>query len=221
MTAEALGSGLDGGDADATRHRPRREIATALLLLLATAIGGVCVAHGSQPSVVDRWVPSFLSSGHRSVVTDVTSMRYPLVIVVGAVATACMAFPRDRITALACLVGPPMALLTSELVIKHAVDRTLGSGLSYPSGSTVGAAALGTALVLAVPRRVRTAAIVVASVYALWMALAVVSLQWHYPTDAVAGLAYGVGVVLLVDGSLRMSTEALAGRANQAASGRG
>jgi membrane-associated phospholipid phosphatase len=64
----------------------------------------------------------------------------------------------------------------------------------------VGASALGTALVLAVPARRRAVTIVAASAYALWMAIAVVSLQWHYPTDAAAGLAYGTGVVLLLDG---------------------
>jgi membrane-associated phospholipid phosphatase len=31
------------------------------------------------------------------------------------------------------------------------------------------------------------------------MSLAVVSLQWHYPTDALAGLAYGCGVLLVLD----------------------
>jgi membrane-associated phospholipid phosphatase len=39
------------------------------------------------------------------------------------------------------------------------------------------------------------------------MAVAVVALRWHYPTDALAGLAFGVGVVLVVD-----STAGLAAR---------
>ncbi len=158
------------------------------------------MAHGTDPSWLDTWFPSFIASGHRSVLTDVTSLRYPVVIVVGAVIIAAVAFPRDRTRALACLLGPPLALVTSELVVKPWVGRMLGGGLSYPSGSTVGASALGMALVLAVPVRRRTVAIVVAAVYALWMSVAVVSLQWHYPTDAAAGLAYGVAVVLLLDG---------------------
>ena len=33
--------------------------------------------------------------------------------------------------------------------------------------------------------------------------IAVVALQWHYPTDALAGVAFGAGVVLLLDGGLR------------------
>jgi membrane-associated phospholipid phosphatase len=182
------------------RRDSRVEIAAAIVLLAATGVGGVCFAHGTRPSWLDTWFPSFIGSGHRSVLTDVTALRYPLVIVIGAVGVAAIAFPRDRLRALACLVGPPLALVTSELVIKPWVGRTLGGGLSYPSGSTVGASALGTALVLAVPVRRRTVAVVAASAYALWMAVAVVSLQWHYPTDAAAGLAYGTGVVLLLDG---------------------
>jgi membrane-associated phospholipid phosphatase len=179
------------------------------VLLAATAVGGVCVAHGTDPSWLDTWFPSFIGSGHRSLLTDVTSLRYPVVIVIGAVVIAAVAFPRDRIRALACLLAPPLALVTSELVVKPWVGRMLGGGLSYPSGSTVGASALGMALVLAVPARRRTVAIVVATAYALWMAIAVVSLQWHYPTDAAAGLAYGTGVVLLLDGAAWLAVDRL------------
>jgi membrane-associated phospholipid phosphatase len=31
-----------------------------------------------------------------------------------------------------------------------------------------------------------------------------VALRWHYPSDALAGAAFGVGVVLAVDGILQM-----------------
>jgi membrane-associated phospholipid phosphatase len=120
-----------------------------------------------------------------------------------------VAAPRDRVRSLVCLIGPPLALVTSELVIKPLVDRTLGSGLSYPSGSTVGAAALGMAAVLAVPGRWRRPTIVLASIYGVWMAVAVTSLQWHYPTDALAGLSYGCGVVLVVDWAARCGSDAL------------
>jgi undecaprenyl-diphosphatase len=107
---------------------------------------------------------------------------------------------RDRARALACLVGPPLALLLCELVVKPLVGRTLGGALSFPSGSTVGAAALATAAVLVTPVRWRKVAVVMAAAYGLWMAVAVVSLGWHYPTDALVGLAFGGGVVLLADG---------------------
>ena len=34
--------------------------------------------------------------------------------------------------------------------------------------------------------------------------MAVIGLRWHYPSDALAGAAFGVGVVLLVDGVLHL-----------------
>ena len=32
------------------------------------------------------------------------------------------------------------------------------------------------------------------------MCAAVVALQWHYPSDALAGATFGIGIVLVVDG---------------------
>jgi len=55
-------------------------------------------------------------------------------------------------------------------------------------------------LATAVRWRVVTAA--VAFCVAMWMAAAVVALGWHFPTDAGAGACFGVGGVLLVDGSV-------------------
>ena len=197
------------GDEGAAPDR-RTEVVWALALLLVTAIGGLCFAHGSAPSWLDTMVPAALTSGRHSVLTDVTWLRYPQVVVAGSVVLAVVAFPRDRMRSLVCLVGPPLALATTELAIKPAVGRTLGAGFSYPSGSTVGAAALGVAAVLAAPAAWRGRTVVVASLYGLWMALAVVSLQWHYPTDAAAGLAYGCGVMLLLDAAVMTITEVLA-----------
>ena len=74
------------------------------------------------------------------------------------------------------------------------------AGDSHPSGSTVGAAALATAAVLATPSRWRPVTAVVATLFSLWMAVAVIALRWHFPSDALAGVAFGVGVVVLVDG---------------------
>ena len=54
---------------------------------------------------------------------------------------------------------------------------------------------------LATPPRWRPLTAVIGAAYAVWMTVAVVALGWHYPTDALAGLAFGVGVVLLADGA--------------------
>jgi membrane-associated phospholipid phosphatase len=171
-------------------------------LLVAVAVVGLYLAWRPGATFVDRWGLQLVHRSRTPVLVDVTSLRYPAVIVVGAVLVAALAFPTDRLRALSCLVSPPLALATCELVVKPLVGRHIGTGLSYPSGSAVGAAALSSALVLAVPRRWRHATLVVAIGYTLWMSVAVVALGWHYPTEALAGAAWGVGVVLAVDGTV-------------------
>jgi membrane-associated phospholipid phosphatase len=180
-------------------HEWIRELTAGAVLVVMAAAGGVYFALRPASGRVDGWFLDLIGASNSSWYTHVTSLRHPVVIVVGSVIAAAVSLPRDRARAAACLVGPPLALLACELVAKPLVGRTLGGTLSYPSGSTVGAAALATAAVLVTPGRWRAVTIVVASLYALWMAVAVVSLRWHYPTDALAGLAFGVGVVLVVD----------------------
>ncbi len=178
-----------------------RELGAGAVLVLMTAVGGVYFAVRPASGTIDGWLLDVVGASNAPAFTHVTSLRYPSVIVVGAVIAAGICLLQDRTRALACLVGPPLALLACELVAKPLVGRTLGGALSYPSGSTVGAAALGTAAVLATPARWRAWTITLATVYALWVAVAVVALRWHYPTDSLAGVAFGVGVVLALDGA--------------------
>ncbi len=148
--------------------------------------------------------------------TAITALRQPWLVIVGSVVACAATVTRDLPRALACLLGPPAALVAAEVVAKPLVGRTLGGGLSYPSGSTVGAAALACAVVLATPPAFRTVSIVLGSLYAFWMTLAVVAAGWHYPTDAFAGLALGVGTVLLADGLFRRVADAFGARTPRA-----
>ncbi len=166
------------------------------------ALGGVYFAVRPSAGALDHGLGYLVPQSRSAWFTDVNRLRYPAVIILGAALSAAVCVRRDRWRALACLIGPPLALATAELVAKPLVGRTLGGSLSYPSGSTVGAAALATVAVLAVAPRWRTVAIVAASVYAMWVTVSVIALQWHFPTDAVAGLCFGVGAVLVVDGTL-------------------
>lgn len=170
-------------------------------LAAAVAVGGVYLANRPDANGLDRWFLDRIPLTHNRYLTWGISLRYPAVIVAGSVVLALLTVWRDRARALGCLVGPPLALIIGELVIKPAVGRTLGGVLSYPSGSTAGAAALATAAVLASPLRWRVVTIALASAYAVWIAITVIALRWHFPTDALGGLACGVGVVLVVDGA--------------------
>jgi len=194
-------------DTDARARNSTRPKVTDTLtlgcgLLVIAAIGGLYFALRPRSQWLDHWIGTVIPLSRSSWLTGVTWLRYPPVIVVGSALCAVLCVRRDRLRACACLVAPPLALILCELVAKPLVGRTLGGSLSYPSGSTVGAAALATAVVLAAPPGWRMVSAMVAGVYAVWMAFAVVSLQWHYPTDALGGLAFGAGVVLAVDGLL-------------------
>ena len=147
-------------------------------------------------------------------------------LAVGSVSAAMVARytgRRDRWRALACLIGPPAAAVLDQFVIKPLVGRLYQGELSFASGSVTVIAAVGTAWVLAVPRRFRVAAAVVGSLSVALMIVAVIALRWHYPTDALAGIVLGVGVVLMVDSAAhslpgRQSGGNAVGRANRTVS---
>ena len=193
---------------DCLGHDRRRqaavEVAVGSLLVLAMAAGGVYFAHRPASASVDGWFLDVISTSSSPFFRASTPLRYPVIIIAGSIVASGIAFRRDRPLAVACLVGPPLALFLAESMVKPVVGRTFGGALSYPSGSTVGAAALATAFILATPARWRVIAVVAGSAYALWVSVSVITLRLHYPTDALAGLAFGVGVVLLVDGLARM-----------------
>ncbi len=185
--------GRDGG-----RGAARREIVVGGILVALTALGGIYFAFRPEPAAFDHWIEVTSTKG--SWFTTVTALRYPFVVILGSVFLAAVTVRRNRPRALACLVAPPLALVACELLIKPWVGRSIAGSFSYPSGSTVGAAALATAAVLASPSRWRPVTAVVATLFSLWMAVAVIALRWHFPSDALAGVAFGVGVVMLVDG---------------------
>ena len=180
------------------------ELLVGVGLVVMVAAAGAFFARRPGAVPLDRWVLRIVPAGDDGWFKPVTWLRYPPVIVVGSVVAAAAVFHRDRVRAVACLIGPPLTLVTCELVVKPAVGRTIGGVYSYPSGSTAGIAALSVVAVLAAASRWRTATVVVVTLLSLWMWTAVVFLHWHYPSDALAGLAYGVGVVLVVDGAAWM-----------------
>ncbi len=151
-----------------------------------------------------------IPGSHASFYVAITWFRYPWVVVAGAVVIAAVTVTHDRFRALAYLVGPPLAVLIAEELVKPLVGRTLGGALTYPSGSTTGATALATAAILATPGRWRWCTAVLAGAYALWMTVAVVALRWHFPTDALAGALLGAGVVLICDGVARSAASLVA-----------
>jgi membrane-associated phospholipid phosphatase len=101
-----------------------------------------------------------------------------------------LAFARGR-TARAVAAGALIAVSVGSVeLLKHGLPHIVGaipSGrpATFPSGHTSVAVSLGLALVLAVPPVLRPTAALVGASYAAGIALSVIVLGWHYPSDAV------------------------------------
>ena len=176
-----------------------------LVLVGVAVLGGVLLSLHAGANPLDRWGFSTVGrSGSKGVLGHVVKLGDPLVLVLGTLLASVLAMPRDRRRALACLVGPPLAAVLVELALKPLVGRRFEGVLSYPSGNVTDVAAVTTALVLAAPGRSRIVVGVLGGAATVAMGVAVTGLRWHYPTDAVGGAVFGVGVVLLLDGVLHL-----------------
>ena len=89
--------------------------------------------------------------------------------------------------------GPLATVVGIDLIVKPVVGRTFDGVLSFPSGTVTAVAALATVALLATPDPWRWGAGVAGGTVTVLMAVAVIGLGWHYPTDALGGLAFGAG----------------------------
>ncbi len=189
-------------EAGPTAHRTL--VAGAVLVGLAV-LGGVIVGLHPGADVLDRWGFSAVARvPDRGALVRIVKLGEPVVLVLGTLLATALALRRDRLRALACLCGPPLAAALVELAIKPLVGRHFDGVLSYPSGNVTNVAAVSTALALATSGRARLVIGLLGAVATGAMAAAVTGLRWHFPTDALGGAVFGVGIVLLVDGVLHL-----------------
>jgi membrane-associated phospholipid phosphatase len=191
----------------AAARRPAAIVAVCCLVLVVTL--GLLLAHQSRGRAVDDAVDSWVMGLHiRSSTLESISQLGDLpamTVMTGVLALACLAV--CRLTgALLAVVGVLIALGLTEDVLKPLVHRTITVHhyVTYPSGHTTALFALSTALavVLLSPRSgrphpaVRIGAVAVAVVVSCLVGMAMIGLDFHYFTDAIAGAAVGIGVVL-------------------------
>jgi membrane-associated phospholipid phosphatase len=190
----------------AAARRPAAVIAGCCAVL--TLVLAVLVAHTSGPGTLDRgadhWLITHLASHHRAMVLlmDLGEPAQAAIIAVAIIA-ACLAVRRLNGAALTVISYPVAAGLT-ELVLKPAVGRSLGPFTVYPSGHTSRAVALATIIAVllirpAATRRrqaLRLTAIAACALLSAGVAVAMISLQFHYFTDTVGGAAVSIAVVL-------------------------
>jgi len=191
-------------------HDGRTEAIVGGALVALVVVAALVFRNHPGPIFLDRWGFSFI---HPAVgdtfYKRVTDMRSVAFLVAGSILAALVVVGRDRLRALACLVGPGLSVVLVEWLLKPVIARRYAEVLTFPSGTTTVVASVATAWVLAVPRRFRPVAVVVGTFLVGLECIAVVALQWHFPTDALGGVVVGVGVVVLLDGLLRLGADSL------------
>jgi membrane-associated phospholipid phosphatase len=173
------------------------------VLVVWTVVAALVVRRYPGPNALDNWGFSLVGSSlHSSFSIRVTDLGGIPVLVGGSVLAALVVVGRDQRRAAACLIGPPLATLLAQWVLKPLVARYYLQVLTFPSGTITVVASVAAAWALAVPGWLRWMVVAVGVAAVGLTSVAVLALRWHYPSDVLAGAAFGVGTVLVVDGVL-------------------
>jgi membrane-associated phospholipid phosphatase len=202
--------------------RPVARLIIGLCIVILAALSAV-VAHGTQPTSVDRAVANLLqpSSGpggfpggfHGGPAESSLSVLLggigqlggpvAMTVLTCLLCYCCIAMRRLRGAMLLATAVIAASLLT-EFVLKPMIDRTYAGALSFPSGHSTAAFALaaGVAVLLIdppgarMPGSLRVVLSVAALATACLVAAGLVASHQHYFTDTVAGAAVGIAVAL-------------------------
>lgn len=175
----------------------------ALCWLVVVGVGAhyAGTAHpGQLDEVLTSWVRSAV--GDRSAAADAltwTSSPPVVYALIAATAVAGLARRQREFAALA-VASPALAVALVELAGKPLVDRHLAHYLCYPSGHAVSAVSALTVAVLgfaagACPKR-RLLALAVWGAGTCAVALGLVAMNYHYPTDVLGGVGVALGTAL-------------------------
>jgi undecaprenyl-diphosphatase len=177
-------------------------VAAAVLV----AVVGVAVYDVKTTTAFDTWAarPLFDHIGERGRVV-LLALTAP-VITVGAlavIATVGALMRSWEVVALA-IVGPTVAEVVTEFVLKPIVHRQITdgpSGYAYPSGHETGLVSLLVVLLLLLPRAQlsRSMTGLLDALLVLWAVLGAIGLvrgHFHFMTDTIGGIGVGVACVL-------------------------
>jgi membrane-associated phospholipid phosphatase len=178
---------------------PGASLRLAGVLFAVLFVGGLILHFEPGKNPVDRWgflvFPNVLANSFLRAMSDLGAA--PVTGGVAFVAGASV-WRRDRRRALACLVGPALAVGLAEL-LKHIVGRKFQNALCWPSGTTAAVVAVVTGIVLVTRGRGRLVAVILGSAVTIFEVVALVAFRWHYLSDALGGVVLGVACVILVD----------------------
>ncbi len=178
------------------------QLAVGMSVLILAAVAGLAFVHRPWPNRLDVWGYTLLPArpGARWA-TDLVAVGSRAALIVGVAVVFVVGVFRDWVRAVACAVAPVLAVLIVQDLAKPLVGRHLGltGAASYPSGTVAATAALMTAAALVAPSVLRPLVAVVGAIVTVGVCAAVIVLRWHFPTDALGGVAVGLGAVLTVD----------------------
>lgn len=191
-------------------------VAAAVTLSMAVAFAGdrghVSTFDANIMVHIYEWYPDRTALAHR-----VSDLGGGVVVFVVAAALAAVSWfrgrPREVVLA---ILGPSVAIMVTEYVLKPTVHRRLLGYVTYPSGHTTGAFSLATliAVQLLAPRTRLPVAVRVVSIVALLsvctaVAISLVAANYHVPTDTIGGAGVAISTVLF----LAVGIDAVADRA--------
>lgn len=197
------------------RRMPSGLAPWAVAALLAVAAFGLFLALvDSSPLPLDRWWHDVASAPRGTAAHAVAVFFADVGGTVGAIACTGIAAaallalrrPRDAASlAFAMMLGVAVSELLKSLVLRPRPSDPFhqAAGSAYPSGHSMGAAALAASLLLVVlgfervrARTVRIAALVAAA-WTLGMMWSRTALHVHWLSDALAGLLLGAAIAVL------------------------
>lgn len=175
------------------------------MVVVSVVVGGVFAQRyegTSQPGRIDVEVADVLR-GWPVALRVVVSLGDPGPLVLLVLVVALWAAWLGR-GALIAVVAPVCAVLTTAVVLKPLVGRTLGEGLAYPSTHMTGVGSVLVVIGVLVASHQRWPALARWAAYLALLTLGAVkagtlsALGLHYATDTVGGVCVAVGVVLAV-----------------------
>lgn len=195
----------------------------AVLGLAEMLVLGVRFAGQHTPDPFDASVATtaYRFIGERSVLAHILVSPSDTAVVYAVIAIVfCFGvFARSWPVAALALLGPAIATILNEVLLKPGFGRTFPrGGLSYPSGHTVSSvAALTVALLVGLSllrtRRGRVIAWTVYAVLVLMLTVGLVAMRYHYLTDIIGGYGMALGIVFPIAIAInRLSQRAAARR---------
>lgn len=205
----------EAGDQDAQRLLPRRAVLPIVVADFAAAGVFAFLAYRfhdqHRAGGLDRAIDGRLAYHlfpYRIALRGLVDVGAPLTVALLGLGLALGSLVTGRRRgAVLSIVGPGLAALTTDALLKPVVGRTFAGSLAFPSGHTTGTAALATVFAVlmlgpsspaGLSTRARRIVVVLAVAVSAGTAIGLVALRFHYSTDTVGGGCVAVIVVTVV-----------------------